>query len=358
MRYRRVVVKIGTKVLAPERGGISDAVLGSIVEQVASLVSEGTEVVLVSSGAVGSGRGSLPVAREDETIEDKQVLAAIGQVKLMATYARLFAHHSLLCAQVLVTKEDFRDRGHYQNMRRCFENLLRDGVVPVVNENDVVAIKELVFTDNDELAGLVASQLGADALIILTSVDGVLAGSPSDSSSKTIPVIDLTTLATMQRHISNEKTDVGRGGMVTKFAVARRLMSSGIAVHIARGQRPDVVRDIMQDVSVGTVFRPTRKVSGTKRRIAHAAGLTAGALTLNECASELFRAQKKTASLLPVGVTSVEGDFEKGDVVEIRDQHGVRIGFGIVACDADQARAVAGKKGGRAVVHYDYLVVE
>src|ERR1043166_4581667 len=212
----------------------------------------------------------------------------------MQTDARLFTKRNYLCAQVLVTKEDFRDRGHYQNMRRCFLNLLRDGVVPIVNENDVVAIKELVFTDNDELAGLITAQLEADALVILTSVDGVLDGSPSDPSSKTIPEIDLKNIAVFQKYITQEKTDVGRGGMVTKFAVAKKLVSSGIAVYITHGKKENALLDIVYGRAVGTKFVPSRKTSGLKRRLAYSEGLTMGAVLVNECAG---RSEEHTSEL-------------------------------------------------------------
>ena len=356
--YKRIVIKIGTGVLSKENGHIDEAVLENIVEQVSSLKKSGIEVVLITSGAVGSGRGLLKSTTETETVADKQVFAAIGQVKLMGTYAKLFEKRSYLCAQVLVTKEDFRDRGHYQNMRRCFLNLLRDGVVPVVNENDVVAIKELVFTDNDELAGLIAAQLEADAVIILTSVDGVLDGSPSDPSAKTIPEIDFKNIAAFQKYITQEKTNVGRGGMMTKFAVAKKLVSSGIAVHIARGKKENVLREIIDGHAVGTKFIPFRKTSGVKRRLAYSEGLTMGAIIVNKCAGDMLVSKERAMSLLPVGITKIEGEFKKGDVVEIRDMHNEKIGFGVSAFDSEKVKEVAGKKGGKVIVHYDYMFIE
>lgn len=356
--YKRIVIKIGTGALSKEDGRIDESVLQSIVEQVSSLKKNGAEVVLVTSGAVGSGRGFLKPGAETETVADKQIFAAIGQVKLMSAYAKFFEKWDCICAQILVTKEDFRDRGHYQNMRRCFLNLLREGIVPVVNENDVVAIKELVFTDNDELAGLVAAQLQADAVIILTSVDGVLDGNPSDPLVKTIPEIDFKNIAAFQKYITREKTSVGRGGMTAKFAVAKKLISSGIAVHIARGKRENVLRDIFDGRAVGTKFIPLRKTSGVKRRLAYSEGLTMGAIIVNKCAGEMLVSRERAMSLLPIGITKIEGDFKRGDVVEIKNMRGEKIGFGVSALDCEKVKEAAGKKGRKAVVHYDYMFIE
>lgn len=243
-------------------------------------------------------------------------------------------------------------------MRRCFLNLLRDGIIPVVNENDVIAIKELVFTDNDELAGLIAAQLEAGAVIILTSVDGVLDGNPSDLSAKTIPEIDLKNITEVQKNVTKEKTGVGRGGMMTKFAVARKLIASGIAVHIASGKKKNVVLDIINNRSVGTKFVPSKKTSGVKRRLAYSEGLTMGAIVVNECAGDMLTAKQRAMSLLPVGIFKVEGEFKKGDVVEIKNVHNEKIGFGVSAFDSDRIKDLVGQKGGKAVVHYDYMFIE
>ncbi|MEO8638137.1 MAG: glutamate 5-kinase [Candidatus Taylorbacteria bacterium] len=356
--YQRIIVKIGTKVLSKEDGTIDESVLENIVNQISSLKKSGVETVLVTSGAVGSGRSLLKSGMNSETVGNKQVFAALGQVKLMETYSKLFGKCGLLCAQVLVTKEDFRDRSHYQNMHHCFLNLLREDIVPVVNENDVVAIKELVFTDNDELAGLVAAQLVVDAVIILTSVEGVMDGSPSDPSSKIIPEINFKNLATCEKHITGEKTNVGRGGMMTKFAVAKKLISSGVAVHIAHGKKENVLTDIMHGKPIGTKFIPLRKTSGVKRRLAYSEGLTMGAIIVNKCAEDMLIAKEKAMSLLPIGVIHIKGDFKKDDVVEIRNMSNQKIGFGVSALDSMKVKELAGVKGGRTVVHYDYMFIE
>jgi len=355
--YRRIVIKVGTKILTDKDGFFDESSAESIVRQIVSLRRKGIEVVLVSSGAVASGR-ELLARRTHETAEDRQVFAAVGQVRLMETYAALFRKRHEKCAQVLVTKEDFRDRSHYHNMRCCLGNLLRAGIVPIVNENDAVAVRELVFTDNDELAGLVAAQLRADALLILTSTDGLLDGHPDSPGSKRIPEIGVGELDRFTRFVTKDKTAVGRGGMISKIGTAGRLAGTGITVHIAYGRAERVIADIMNGISVGTVIRPERKkTSGVKRRLAHAEGLAMGSVTVNDCVRNILVDRKRVASLLPVGITAASGDFQKGDTVEIRDARGKRIGYGIARYGADTLRKLAGMKGGPAAIHYDHLYI-
>lgn len=254
---KRVVVKVGTKALSLENNHLDLNVLAHLVEQVVSLKKAGTEVVLVTSGAMGAGRSLITLA-DTGKVAERQVLAAVGQAKLMSIYSELFGKSEVLCAQVLATKEDFRDEIHYDNMKNCFENLLKSDVIPVVNENDVVATTELMFTDNDELAGLVASQLSADAVIILTSVEGFLTGDPKDSHSVVIPEVDFGSLSALQKYISPDKTAFGRGGMLTKFNIAKQLTEQGIMVYFANGKRKDVLTDIIiiEQKNIGTKFLP------------------------------------------------------------------------------------------------------
>lgn len=255
--YERIVVKVGTKVLSKDDGTIDADVMRHLAEQIAAL-KKNSEVVLVTSGAVGMGRSLLTLAEDTDGVVQKQVFAAVGQVKLMSIYAELFAGQGLVCAQVLATKEDFRDEQHYRNMKNCLENLLRDNVIPVVNENDVVAVAELLFTDNDELAGLIASQLGAQAVVILTSVDGVLTGDPKDSATTVIPEIHLSDIASFQKYITHEKTGSGRGGMQTKFSVAEKLAAKGITTHIVNGKKKNVLVDVVAGKKLGTRFVPKK----------------------------------------------------------------------------------------------------
>jgi len=354
--YKRIIVKVGTKVLSTESGVLDRAVVRRLVEQVVGVKNMGVEVVLVTSGAVGTGKGMLTLAIEEKAAE-KQVFAAVGQVKLMSTYAELFGREKQLCAQVLATKEDFRDRHHYLNMRTCLENLLKSGVVPVVNENDVVATTELLFTDNDELAGLVASQLNADAVVILTSVEGFLTGDPRDATSCVVPEIDFNRIVSYKKYVVPDKTALGRGGMLTKFGIAQKLTLQGITVHLANGRSENVLVNIVRGARIGTTFLPRRRSSALKRRIAYSEGLAKGSIVVNACTEELLCSKTKVMSLLPVGVVAVSGEFGRGDIIELLGEKNKKLGFGIAAYGAAKARELAGVKGARALVHYDHMFI-
>ena len=354
--YKKVIVKIGSGVISKE-GRFDAQVVEHIVEQIVSLNKIGVEIVLITSGAVATGRGILKLNDRVDSIVQKQVFASVGQVKLMSFYSDIFGKHGYTCAQVLVTKEDFRDRQHYLNMKNCLENLLQDNVVPVVNENDVIAITELIFTDNDELAGLIASQLNADAVIILTSVDGVLDGNPNDPKSQVIPEIDFAKSSSFEKHITNDKSASGRGGMHTKFGIAKKLAAQGITTHIASGKGQNTIVDLVEGKSVGTKFIPHRKLSATKRRLAYSAGLSKGVVYVNKCAEDILLS-KKAISLLPVGIVKVEGVFEKGDVIEIKNEAKKKLGFGIAQYDSQKATDSIGKKKIRALIHCDYMFLD
>lgn len=352
---QKIVVKIGTNVLSRPDGLLDITAISHIVDQVAEVKKRGVEVILVSSGAVGAGR-SLTVLPEDAgRIVQRQVLAAVGQIKLMSTYADLFGRYGLLCAQVLATREDFRDRRHYLNMRNCLAALLRDNIVPIVNENDVISVSELMFTDNDELAGLVAALSGAQGLVILSNVDGVFDGPPGHPESRVIAEV-LPGDRIQQGFIDPVRSSFGRGGMLTKFRFAQKAARVGIATWIANGKHPGILSDILSGKPTGTCFRPKAAVNTLKRWIAYDHTARKGAIVVNAGAENALRSQ--VSSLLPVGVVRIEGDFEKGDLVRIVSEKSALIGFGKVQLGAEAARKVVGLKGKKPLVHYDYLYLE
>ncbi len=355
--YSRIVIKVGTNVLTDNKGGLDHTRIGHLVEQIAAIRRMGCEVIVVTSGAVGAGRAIMGGDIATETIADKQVYAAVGQVALMNVYTEHLAHHGIRSAQILVTKEDFRDRVHYRNMETCFLNVLRDNVVPIVNENDVVAVKELIFTDNDELAGLVALQLDVDAVCILSSVEGVIAGDISDPHAHVIPEIRHDALRSAEAYVTADTSGGGRGGMLTKFAMARKMVSAGITVYILNGKRDGCVLDIFGGEPRGTQFVPHKKVSSRKRRIAHGDSLAAGTIVVNRGVVGQIFSDKHVLSLLPVGIVSASGDFKKGDMVKVAGPEGKVIGCGIVKTDTATVIALAGQKGGKAVIHYNDLFI-
>ena len=352
--YRKVVVKVGSNVIAGENGLPDVAVMGRLVEQIAAAKKRGVDVVLVSSGAVASGRSLVPVSEKADPIARRQLLASIGQVKLINTYTGLLQPHGLLCAQILVTKEDFRDRMHYLNMKRCMGTLLQNNIIPIINENDVVSVTELMFTDNDELAGLIASMLGADALVILTNVDGIYDRPPREPGAAVIPVID-SVRTDFSSFISAEKSNFGRGGMITKCSIAQKLALVGIKVHIANGKTPDILTSILAGEPVGTVFVPQANQSKLKRWVANSESYAKGYVYINAGARDRLLHTRKAISLLPVGITRLEGNFQKGDILKIAAEDGEVIGLGMAQYGAALAQAYAGEKNKKPLIHYDYL---
>ncbi len=350
---RRIVIKVGTKVLTDDKGVLDRASLVRIVDQIAQLKRDNYDIVLVSSGAMGAGKSLLKTTKRLTDISEKQLFAAIGQAHLIHEYSDLFRAHSFFCAQVLATKEDFRDTSHFFNMRNCLETLLHDNVIPIVNENDVVALSELTFTDNDELAGLVTSMLDADRLVILSSIDGML-----DDSGAVIPTITLDDVDSYRSVITTDKSEAGRGGMITKFAIAKKLARQGVEVIIANGAYNNTILKIASGTAIGTHFLPGKKQTSVKRRVAHSENLIQGSAHVNEHAVPILRDESTAASLLLVGVTDLSGEFKKGDVIDIQSPDGVRLGYGISQYDHDEAATLVGRKNVKPLIHYDYLFIE
>jgi glutamate 5-kinase len=354
--YQRIIIKIGSNVFTQENGLPDLKRIEHLVKQIAAIKKQGKEVILVSSGAVASGRSLISVSERSDAVATRQLLASIGQVKLINTYSQLFSQFDILCSQVLVTKEDFRDRVHYLNMKNCLEILLQHNVIPVVNENDVVSITELMFTDNDELAGLIGSMLNAEALIILTNVDGIYNGDPKLNGSKVIteiagPAIDFSS------YIQSTRSQFGRGGMITKSNMAYKVAQLGIAVHIANGTKNNIITDVLNNNVVHTHFVPNKKSSGKKKWIAHSENSATGIVQVNEGAKTALLSSKAT-SLLPIGVVSILTDFKKGEIIKLVEENGKLIGLGIAEYGADKAKERIGQKNQKPLVHYDYLYLQ
>ncbi|WP_421797487.1 glutamate 5-kinase [Haliscomenobacter sp.] len=353
--YHRIVVKIGSNVLTDEQSRPDEQRIAHLVEQVAWLRSQGAEVILVSSGAVAMGRSTLPQLSHVNPVLRRQVWASVGQPRLMQIYQHLFAEKGTHIAQLLVTKEDFRDREHYLNMKACLQGLLRDEIVPIINENDAVAVTELMFTDNDELAGLVAAAVNADVLVILSNVAGIYDGHPSDPNSRLIREIDPND-GQFQRFILPSTSSFGRGGMNTKYRIARKAAVLGVHTIIANGKKDQILHDIWEQTGEYTLFPSQKKTSNLKKRLAYQGAEPKGKIIINDGAALALRAEERVSSLLPVGVTAIEGDFERGDIVAIFCG-AEELGIGMAQYGSATARKYVGQKGKKALVHYDYLLI-
>ncbi|MDE1151617.1 MAG: glutamate 5-kinase [Micavibrio sp.] len=356
----KIVIKVGTQAILAADGTALKGAMPALVRQIVELQQTGNHVVLVSSGAVSSGRR---VAREALGAEfgtstgEKQVLASMGQPELMAAYAKLFRPHGIATAQLLLTKQDFHTRKHYLNIARLLREVLsRKNIIPVINENDSVAIEELMFTDNDELAGLIAAQLNADKLIILTSVNGVYDGNPSDAGTKLIATIDPEKDGWPK--VSTAKTTHGRGGMATKLGTARKMSDLGITTHIAGMHEKDVILRVLAKDPPGTVILPLKKKSNLKKWIAYSDGKKSGVIRVNAPLFDILKDNSRVLSILPVGIKSFVGSFEKGDLVDIAAPDGSIIGMGIARYGAEKLREYIGQKGKPEFIHYDHLHIK
>ena len=352
--FKRVAIKIGSNVLAGHDGYLNIERIKSLVGQFLILRQQGIELVIISSGAVASGRSLIKIPEKVDPVSARQLLSSLGQVKLINVYADLFNAKNVLCSQVLVTKEDFRTRSHYLNMKNCLQVLLQHNIVPIVNENDVVSITELMFTDNDELAGLIATMLNADALIILTNVDGVYLGDPGKYGSEILRTVNPSDYD-FSKIITSKKSNFGRGGMITKCNIAKKVAMSGIDVFIANGLKDGVIPDILNGKESGTHFLKGHKTTSTlKRWLAHSEGFAKGRVYVNEGAKKALYSSNAT-SLLPVGITRIEGEFKKGDILKILDENDLYIGLGISQYGYDKALERKGLQNQKPLIHYDYL---
>ena len=354
--FKRIAVKIGSNVLTRTDGTLDVTRMSALVDQVAELRRSGVEVILVSSGAVASGRSELGAAQKLDSVSARQLYSAVGQAKLIMHYFDLFRDYGITCGQVLTTKESLSTRGHYLNQKNCMTVMLENGVIPIVNENDTISVTELMFTDNDELSGLVATMMGVDALIILSNIDGIYNGHPDDPACRVIRRVETGKRSELTDYIQKSRSGFGRGGMQTKYHIARKVADEGVTVIIANGKRENILIDLLRrdNDTVSTRFLPSGKsVSGVKKWIAHSEGFAKGEVHINPGAYEALTGQKAT-SLLPVGVTAVNGGFEKDDIVGIF-YDGNQIGVGKTAFDSEKTRALIGVQGARPLVHYDYL---
>ena len=239
----RIVIKVGSNVLTRDNGKLDVTRVSAIVDQVAWLKGQRHDVVLVSSGAVACGRRELKVDHDLDSVEQRQLFSALGQVKLIGLYYDLFREHNLHVGQVLTMKENFEQGEQYDNQKACMTVMLENGVVPIVNENDTVCVTELMFTDNDELSGLIAMMLHADMLVLLSNIDGIYTGNPCDPQSTLVRKVEAST--DLSQYIQASKSSLGRGGMVSKYSTARRVQHSGIKVIIANGKRDDILIDLI-----------------------------------------------------------------------------------------------------------------
>ena len=341
---RRWVVKIGSALVTGGGRGLAPAVIAEWVEQMVALRARGGAVVLVSSGSVAEGMGRLGLGGRPEALHELQAVAAIGQMGLVQAYESCFQRHATCTAQVLLTHDDFSDRGRYLNARSTLRQLLRYGVVPVINENDAVATPEVRLGDNDSLAGLVANLVEAELLVILTDQPGLLDRDPRTGPAARLiehgragdPVLEA---------VAGEGGTLGRGGMRTKLAAAALAARSGTPTRIASGREPDVLVRLFDGESIGTLIEPGQAPLGARKQWLAGQLSVRGRLRIDEGAAKVLLESGR--SLLAVGVRAVEGDFVRGEVVACFDPSGAEVARGLVNYDAGETRRIMGQRSER-----------
>ncbi len=364
---KRLVVKIGSSILVDEaKGEIRHDWLKALTDDVARLHKAGCEVVLVSSGAIRLGRTHLKLAPGALRLEESQAAAATGQIQLAHAYQAALARHGITVAQVLLTLDDSEERRRYLNARQTMATLLGLKAVPVINENDTVATDEIRFGDNDRLGARVAEMISADTLVLLSDIDGLYTGDPrSDPSAKFIPEIREIT-PEIEAMAGVAASEMSNGGMVTKLMAGRIAMAAGCRMAIADGRPVGALAALIDGTARCSWFLPEASPLSARKKWIKGSLKTAGALTVDDGAVRALSAGK---SLLPAGVTTIEGEFKRGDVVDVKDRAGRVLARGLVAYAAEDARRIAGRKsaeierllgfrGRDEIVHRDDLVVE
>lgn len=367
-RAARVVVKVGSSTLVGPDGHLDLPFITELTDQMAQLVSEGVDVVLVTSGAIAASLGVLGLPRRPDDIASLQACASVGQVELVNAYAEVFSRHGIHVGQILLTRNDTGSRNAYLHARQTFDRLLGMGVVPVVNENDTVAVDEIKFGDNDSLAAIVGAMVQADLVVIMSDIDGLYTADPRrDPTATLIERVEAVDEALMAI-AGDSGSSVGTGGMRTKVRAGRALQMAGIPLVVCHGRRKGVLADVAHGQAIGTRFMPGPGVAHESARKLWIgfAGHDAGDVLVDDGAKEALLVNG--GSLLPVGVTAVEGRFSRGDVVAVRDSAGALVARGIVKYSSDEAQLTRGMRlemvgrvvpdlAGVPLIHRDELIV-
>ena len=337
---RRWVIKVGSALLTDDGKGINETVISSWAAQIATMREQGIEVVMVSSGAVAAGIKRLGWPHRPETMHELQAAAAVGQSELVHTYERAFGAHGLHCAQILLTHADLANRQRYLNARNTLNTLLELGVIPIINENDTVATEEIRFGDNDNLAALVANIVDADVLVVLTDQNGLFTADPrEDSTAELVESGRAGDKALLE--LAGKGSELGRGGMQTKLLAAETAALSGTHTLIVNGREADVLTRLRDAEPIGTLLLAgAGKLASRKQWLAMQMRV-AGTFTLDEGAVRVL--SEAGRSLLPVGVTSVEGEFVRGELVSCIDGDGKEVARGLSNYNTDEARKIMGK---------------
>lgn len=339
---QKIVVKVGTSTLTHKNGKLNLEQIERLVRQLSDLRNQGKDVVLVSSGAIGAGMGKLNLEQRPKTIPEKQAVAAVGQGILLHIYEKMFSEYGQATAQLLLTKADLEHRQRFLNGRNTLLTLLKFGVIPIVNENDTVAFEEIKFGDNDTLAALVGTLIDADLILLLTDIDGFYDGDPrKNKNAKRISVVE-TINEEIEGLAGNVGSKFGSGGMITKITAARIAVNAGIPLMIGHGAEDNILRRLTSGEDVGTLFLPVEMKPHLRKSWIAFGSHVGGRIIIDDGAKEALLHKGK--SLLPSGVTAVEGDFSAGAVVQIVDLQGKEFARGITNYSWIELNRIKGQK--------------
>ena len=361
------IVKVGSRSLTDDNGRLDRAQVANLARQLLVLVEMGKRVVLVSSGAVASGVGKLGLPGRPTDLATLQAVAAIGQTHLIQVYEETFAEHGRHAAQILLTASELDDRVAYLNVRNTLRRLLEMGAIPIINENDTVAVDELktTFGDNDRLAGMVAGLLEGSVLAILSDVRGLFDRDPRDPEAQVVSTVERID-DRVEEMVRDRKTGVSKGGMASKLTTAKFVTMSGQSVMIAWGREPNVLIQLAQGEPTGTLFLPQSKTLTPRKRWIGFSAQTAGQLTVDDGAAKAMCHDGR--SLLAIGITNVDGDFGKGDIVSVVNQQSIEIARGLINYNSNQVKQIRGCRSDRIeqilgqcpyeeVIHRDNLAI-
>ncbi len=363
---RRIVVKVGTSTITHDTGKLNLFRMERLARALSDLHNQGRDVILITSGAVGAGVGRMGLRERPSTLPMKQALAAVGQASLMQMYEKFFGEYGQTVGQVLLTRDAFDDRPRYLNIRNTLCGLLELGVIPVINENDTVAVEEIKFGDNDTLSALVSVVVHADLLIILSDIDGLYDKNPKENDDAVLlPVVDHIS-DSIRENSTGRGSSFASGGMYTKLAAADIVLPAGIPMVIASGAEDRVVRRIVEGEPLGTLFLPSSEGRQDRKQWIASGGRPQGVLVIDDGA--VLAIEERGSSLLPSGVVAVRGDFSRGQIVSIQGIHGREIARGLTNYDSadvlcilgkrtDEIESVLGERDFDEVVHRDNLAV-
>jgi glutamate 5-kinase len=365
-KIKRVVIKIGSRVITGADNGLDMAVIGRMAAEVSALRADKREVIIVSSGAVAAGRKELGIAGKPKTIPQKQAAAAVGQFHLMHAYEESFKLHNHKVAQILLTSDDLADRQRFLNARATIDTLLACGIIPIINENDTVVVEEIKFGDNDNLSALVTNLIEANLLVIMTDIEGLYDSDPrTNTDARLIPLVRNITRE-LEQAAGGAGSTVGTGGMATKLAAARKVGRSGVPAIILDGREPGLLGRALAGEEVGTLFLPGREVINRRKHWIAFTLRPRGKIIIDAGALQVLHQHGR--SLLPSGVTMVEGEFERGACVRVCGADGTEFARGItdyshhelariLGHKSSEIEAILGYRYGDEIIHRDNLVI-